>query len=656
MAKSKINKTSTVENKSSISLPDWMNINVMRAIVFGVAFLLYANTLSHDFTQDDAIVITDNMYTTQGIKGIPSILEYDTFHGFFKEEGKSKLVSGGRYRPFSLVVFAILYEFFGNHPFGFHLFTVLMFALCGLVLFNVLFQLLKKRFEAENALFLSFIASLLFVCHPIHTEVVANVKGVDEIFALLGSLLTLSFLIKYRTVPKLVYLLSASGIFLLSLLSKENAITYLAIILLVFFVFYNEKLSNSIKFVWPLFVATLVFLVLRTKAIGMGFGDAPMELMNNPFLKLSGNQYVPFSSAEKLATIFFTLGLYIKLLIFPHPLTHDYYPRHIEIMNFSSIWVILSILVYIGLAIYAIKNLKNRSLVSFCILYFLITLSIVSNLLFPIGTNMSERFMFMPSVGFCLLVAYGIFQFYQRKKPISKANMATVFNKMLFVTSIICVLYSAKTFSRNTIWKDNYTLFTTDVKTSVNSAKLQNSVGGELIARATSLKDSLERIRLVDEAITHLNKAIAIHPTYHNAYLLLGNAYFMKNEFDTAIKEYQQCLNLNPGYKDAIKNLQLVNREAGKYYGEKKHDLVNAFKYLNVAYEMNPQDYDTNRLLGVAYGVSGQAQKASEFFTNASKIKPCKESFNNLSIAYYNLGDKANGDKYAELSKSAAEN
>ena len=84
--------------------------------------------------------------------------------------------------------------------------------------------------------------------------------------------------------------------------------------------------------------------------------------------------------------------------------------------------------------------------------------------------------------------------------------------------------------------------------------------------------------------------------------------------------------------------------------------MVNAFKYLNVAYEMNPQDYDTNRLLGVAYGVSGQAQKASEFFTNASKIKPCKESFNNLSIAYYNLGDKANGDKYAELSKSAAEN
>ena len=57
--------------------------------------------------------------------------------------------------------------------------------------------------------------------------------------------------------------------------------------------------------------------------------------MNNPFLKIEGNQWVPFSGAEKMATIFYTLGYYIKLLLVPHPLTHDYYPRHIDIMNWG---------------------------------------------------------------------------------------------------------------------------------------------------------------------------------------------------------------------------------------------------------------------------------------------------------------------------------
>ena len=69
-----------------------------------LSFLLYGNTLNHEYTQDDAIVIYDNMFTEQGIEGIPGILKYDTFYGFFKEAGKAKLVSGGRYRPFTLII------------------------------------------------------------------------------------------------------------------------------------------------------------------------------------------------------------------------------------------------------------------------------------------------------------------------------------------------------------------------------------------------------------------------------------------------------------------------------------------------------------------------------------------------------------------------
>ena len=645
-----MSKSTIKKNISAVAeLPTWITQKSLSSIVFFFAIILYSNTLTHEFTQDDAIVIYDNMYTTQGIKGIPGILEYDTFHGFFKEGGKAKLVAGGRYRPFSLVVFAILYEIFGNHPFGFHLFTVLIFGATCVILFNLLNRLFFKKFKPEVALLLAFCTSMLFAAHPIHTEAVANIKGVDEIFALLGSLLSLSFIIKFHETKQIKYTLFAALCFLLALLSKENSITFLAIIPLSLFVFYSEPLAKIIKYTVPLLLSVVLFFILRTKAIGWGFGDAPMELMNNPYLKLSGNAYIPFSSGEKLATILFTLGLYIKLLIFPHPLTHDYYPRHIEIMSFGNISVIISVVIYLGLLIYAIRMLRSKSLVVYSIFYYLFSLSIVSNLFFPIGTNMSERFLFMPSVGFCILLAYLIYVFTQTGFKNSAKVQKFNYRSLFLVVGIICFLFSIKTFSRNTVWKDNYTLFTTDVLTSSNSAKLQNSVGGELIAKAGSIKDETEKRRILLEAITHLNKAISIHPTYHNAYLLMGNANFLLDQYDEAIKQYELCLKVNPGYKDALKNIHLAYREAGKYYGEKKGDLITSLAYLKKAFELNPGDYDTNRLLGVANGVSGQTQKALEYFNSAAKINPGEESFKNLSIAYYNIGDKVNGDKYASM-------
>ena len=129
----------------------------------------------------------------------------------------------------------------------------------------------------------------------------------------------------------------------------------------------------------------------------------------------------------------------------------------------------------------------------------------------------------------------------------------------------------------------------------------------------------------------------------------MGNANFLLDQYDEAIKQYELCLKVNPGYKDALKNIHLAYREAGKYYGEKKGDLITSLAYLKKAFELNPGDYDTNRLLGVANGVSGQTQKALEYFNSAAKINPGEESFKNLSIAYYNIGDKVNGDKDASM-------
>jgi len=77
-------------------------------IIFLIGFGLYANTLSHDYTLDDKIVITENEFTKSGFAGIPDILTTDVFVGFYGVD--KNLVTGKRYRPLSLVTFAIEYK------------------------------------------------------------------------------------------------------------------------------------------------------------------------------------------------------------------------------------------------------------------------------------------------------------------------------------------------------------------------------------------------------------------------------------------------------------------------------------------------------------------------------------------------------------------
>ena len=116
-----------------------------------------------------------------------------------------------------------------------------------------------------------------------------------------------------------------------------------------------------------------------------------------------------------MGTIFLTLLKYILLLIFPHPLSHDYYPRSFDIVDFSNITVILSFLLHLALAGLALFLIKKNRIISFGILFYFITISIVSNIVFPIGTTMSERFIFIPSLGFVLILAHILTRYINNK-------------------------------------------------------------------------------------------------------------------------------------------------------------------------------------------------------------------------------------------------
>ena len=617
-----------------------------------LAFVLYANTLGHQYALDDSIVIIDNDFTMEGVSGIGDIMRYDTFRGFFKVEGKDKLVSGGRYRPFSLVMFATGISLWGKAPFVNHLINILLYAGIGVMLYLLLMALLGKRKEYGYGWFIALATAVLFVAHPVHTECVANIKGRDEILALLGSIVAAYFILRSHQSAKgsdTKYILYACIAFLIAIFSKENTITFLGVVPLMLFVFTKLDLGQAIVKTMPLLIPAALFIAVRTMVIGADFGgEPPKELMNNPYIKIVGNNYVPFSGGEKLATIFFTLLKYLQLQVVPHPLTHDYYPRHIDIMTFANWQVILSVIVHLGLLVYGVMMSLKKKLIGFGILYYIGTLFIVSNFIFPVGTNMAERFLFMPSVGFCFVIAVLLHQVFAKLNVEKKFSFAQ-YRVPLMAVGAVTLLFGVMTFVRNPVWYNNMSLFVTDADISVNSAKLQNSVGGELVTKSVEEKNETKRIAMVNKAVGHLNQAIKIHPNYKNAYLLLGNAHNYLKEYEKSISYYEHALSLDPNYADAQNNIGITYRSAGRYYGEEKNDLNKSLTYLLKAEQSIPNDIETIRLLGVVYGISGQTDKAISYFTKVTTLQPnAAAAWLNLGNAYGQAGDTQKAESFRQ--------
>jgi len=623
----------------------WQNQRLVAGILFLFSLLLYANTFGHQYAQDDAIAVYDNMFTTQGVKGIPGIFAHDTFYGFFQEEGKDNLVAGGRYRPFSLAFLAIEYQIFGDKPGVFHFFNALWYGLTVVVLYLFLLQLFRNPKQRQTAFFIALAAAMLFLVHPVHTEAVANIKGRDEILSLLGSLAALYFCIRAFRESKLMFLLAGCVCYFLALLSKENAITMLAMVPLSLYYFTKAKNSQILTSTLAFLGVAVLFIILRTAIIGFSLGESSNELMNNPFLKLENGVWVDYSFGERLASIFASMFEYLRLLLVPHPLSHDYYPRAIDVINWGSWQAIVGLLAHLGIFALAVIGLRKRDPLSYGLWFYLAGISIYSNILFAIGTNLSERFLFMPSVGFCIVLAV-LAQRYLAKAKEKNFQMAWI------AIGVIGVLFAFKTFIRNPVWQNNYTLFTNDIKVQPNSAKLRNAVGGELLAQTSDLADGPQKTGMLQEALGHLTEAIRLHPTYKNAYLLRGNANYFLQNYEAAIADYQQSLAFDPGYQDAIKNLNIAYRDAGKYYGESQGDTQKAINYLLKAYVAMPEDYTTRRLLGVAFGISGQHDKAIELFQlNADAETESAGAWFDLGSAYFGAGRPDEAEQFFQRAR-----
>ena len=266
--KNQRNKTTkkAITPKKTVVVPafSWKKELLPALLLFALGIALYAYSVNFEYVLDDQIVLTNNNYTKKGVAGIQEILTTESMSGRFG--GQQDLIVGARYRPLSIVTFALEYEFFGLNPFVSHLINVLLYGLLGFLLYRVLCELFPNR--AKWYWSIPFIASLLFVVHPIHTEVVANVKGRDEIMTLLGALGALYYSIRYNDRGGFIYLLLSGIVFFLALLSKENALTFLAVVPLSLYFFKETSLKKVIATLIPLVLASVAYLVIRYQVIG----------------------------------------------------------------------------------------------------------------------------------------------------------------------------------------------------------------------------------------------------------------------------------------------------------------------------------------------------------------------------------------------------
>ena len=379
----------------------------MVLVILGL--LICSNTLNHEFTQDDAIVISENILTKKGMDGLKAIFTTDSFYGFFQEEGKSNLVSGGRYRPLSIAYFAILWEAFGDNTTVYHFSSVFWYLALCLLIFHTLMRLGQPG-DQRLRWMMAMTTCLIFITHPVHSEVVANVKGHDEIFSMIWSVMSLWFAMKHVKGRQPLIFLGLSGIaYFLALLSKENAVVFLLLIPVVLW-FYGEnpRRKNVLSVFFALLAVFVIYLLIRIQIVGWHVGEESSELMNNPFIKVVDGQYLAFTSAERFSAVVLGLAKYLQLCFFPHPLTNDYYPRYFDVVQLTDPKVILALVMNLSLLAIAILGAAKRSFISFCILGFYASIFLTSNILFPIGTHLSERFLFLPSIFVSLLAGYAM--------------------------------------------------------------------------------------------------------------------------------------------------------------------------------------------------------------------------------------------------------
>jgi tetratricopeptide (TPR) repeat protein len=247
-----------------------------------------------------------------------------------------------------------------------------------------------------------------------------------------------------------------------------------------------------------------------------------------------------------------------------------------------------------------------------------------------IEATMAERFVYTPSLGFCILIGAVVAKYIVNEKSSIQTFTLTQLNKnakIVYPFIVICVLFIGRTVVRAANWKDNITLLQKDVQSAPESARIRYALGSALlIEKAMKEENGVAKNNYLDMAIDHLTKGVTLIPNYNDAWYHLGLAYKEKEDYPNAVAALEQA--------NSYKKFEDVNRiiSLGTTYGLNRQ-YSKAIPLLKEALAKDSSSSDAWNNIGLYYGESGNLDSSMLAFANALKINA------NFEKAYYNRGN-----------------
>jgi len=543
------------------------------AAIIALGLFVYAGSLDGSFIWDDEDLIRDNL-RIRDLRNIPKIFTEDIGAG-----------SGKRfnfYRPIQTLSYMADYALWRLEPRGYHLTSILLHILAALILYWLIKILYDDRL-------ISFFTGAFFVIHPAHTEAVAYISGRADLLAFIFVLLTLIFYIRHIQSEGALFYFAALSCSVLALLSREGSIILCGLIPLYHYTF-RKKIT--LKNFPPIAAVSLCYLVFRTTALGSAMPD----LSAHPPL------------IERIPSIFAAFANYIRILFLPLDLHMEYGNR---LFSAADPMVIAGLLAAFAFLMYIARSRKGRGAVFFAISWFFISLIPVSGI-YPLNAYMAEHWLYLPSVGFFIILAKGIGHLCRRER-------ARMFGILL--AGALFLFYSHATIRQCGYWKDPFTFYERTLEYAPHSYKVKvNLANAHLSAKR------------YEKAIFLYRQALELKPDYADAYYNMGNAYGAGGDTRLAIASYEKAIEMKPGHFAARNNLGNIYSAAG--------DSDRAEALYKKAIELNPEYADAYYNLGNEYRRRGNDRAAIGVYKECIEINPYQgAAHNNLAVSYYNLGE-----------------
>ena len=557
------------------------------ALLVLLCLIVYYNSLSNGFVYDDFGSIVENKYIKQPGQFLSSLFD----HSYFKVAGLE-----ASYRPVATLSYFLIYTIAELDPFYYHLASLLLHTLNAVLVYWLAGLILKNQLGA-------LIAGLLFASHPALSEAVNCIDFNDDPLAALFFLLSLIFYIRLKAenVSSNISGYSLALFFyFLGLLSKEMAITLPAVILL-----YDIVLRDGAR---DRLTIHHVLTTLQKRAyFYSGFVAVSLVYVFIRFIILSSpGGYLNASHGSLVERIIYLPGhifSFIELAIFPVNLTADYvfsYPD--SFFNGSNLLGFVGVMGLAGLSFFVYRYSKA---VFFGIWWFLITLFPVSNLI-EIYNPLAERYLYIPIIGFCLVVPTVIDAVVRRRftRP-AAATVAT-----LIPTLVIIGLYSTATLARNPDWRNNFVLWSKTVQSSPNSLVAHGGLGMAYLERG-----------MLNEAQQEFETAIKLYPNDAKSHYNLGVVYHQKGNLKKALENFSRSVTLNPDLTRAHYNLATLYAQQGAMDLAIRH-------YVKVT-ELDAEVIEAHYNLGLAYAMQGKLKQAISEWEKVLQLDPHHRSAGN---------------------------